>query len=110
MKLSDLVLNFEASFGKQFWLYEVKPNMLYKDGKPTNIQDGWKYLIYAVERKMTPITVKISSSNAKPLITVEENDYIPVTFENLTVKPYMDMHNKLSFSATATNISIIKEG
>lgn len=109
MKLADLVLDFEASFGKQFWLYDVKPNMLYKDGKPTDIQDGFKYFVFAVDRQMTQITVKISSSNARPLITVEENEYIPVTFENLTVKPYMNGYN-LGFSATATNISVIKEG
>lgn len=106
MRISQLVVDAYATLGKRFLLKNVAPNIVFGTEK----QDGWKYSVIPYDTDNDPITIKISSSNEKPLIERKDNELVFVTFENLQARPYIKNvteDNKfvnIDLSVTATNI------
>jgi len=105
MNASAIVVDVPNTIGTKIWLHSVRENKLYKDGKPTGETDGYKYQVFCVERKMLPLSVKIAG---KLLIAEPESGYVQVEFTDLELKPYV-MNNQIQFTASAKNVSVVKE-
>jgi len=106
MNASQIVVDVPKTIGSKIWLHSVRENKLYKDGKPSGETDGYRYDVFCLDRKMLSLSVKIAG---KQLVAEPENTYVSVEFTDLELRPYV-MNNQIQFTATAKNISVVKEG
>ena len=89
-------------FGTGMLLTRVSPYKEYQDGKPLDGIAGYKYSVVLPSRAYEMLEVKIPGAKA---LDLTPGDSIPVTFENLRVRPYMDFkRSALAFTAQADGI------
>ena len=89
-------------FGSNMLLTRVVPYKDYQDGKPVDGVAGHKYIVVLPSRAYEMLEVKVPGAKALDLAPGES---IPVTFDNLRVRPYFDFkRTTLAFTAQADSI------
>lgn len=102
--VNDIVVDFVATFGKNYALVDVVAKPVYKDGVKTD-EVIFNYDIVCLDKKMKHLNVKIPG---KQLISVPENEeFISVALTGVVAKPYV-INNQLNFTVTATDIKEVK--
>ena len=59
MKLSDIKVDVDKTFGRKFWLVDVAPVYEYKDGNKTDHLEGYRYTV------TLPVQVEMKASRTK---------------------------------------------
>ena len=91
-----------SCFGSGMLLTRVTPYKAYQDGKPLNDVAGYKYAVVLPSRAYEMLEVQVPGAKAMDL---NPGESIPVTFDNLRVRPYFDFkRNALAFTAQADGI------
>lgn len=93
-----------SSLGTVFMLTDVTPWYEYSNGRRTDSQIGFKYVVAVANHGLEKVAVKIKGKHA----LVETGDDFPqVKFENLELVPYV-INGQLQISASATSIAYKK--
>lgn len=117
MQTKNISLTMEQAIGSNnAILVEVKENFDYKDGKPSDVRTGIKYVICCPSNRFEKITVKTTEKGLLP-ISQEEldernivNDFQYVSFQNFSGRLWQDFNSKqLKISATADKIIFMEE-
>lgn len=91
-----------SCFGSGMLLTRITPYKAYKDNKPLDGIAGYKYTVVLPSRAYEMLEVKVPGAKA---LDINPGESIPVTFDNLLVRPYMDFkRNVLAFTAQADGI------
>jgi len=77
------------------------PYHIYVNGKKTDEIAGTKYCVVLPVKNFSMIWVKVPGEQK---LTLADNDYMPVSFDNLQLKLYYDSEKRLQLSATATAV------
>lgn len=89
-------------FGSSMLLTRVTPYKEYQDNKPLDGIAGYRYAVVLPSRAYEMLEVKVPGAKA---LDLNPGESIPVTFDGLRVRPYMDFkRNALSFTARADGI------
>lgn len=104
MKVTDLVVDVNATLGRKLWVVEVIPAYEYKDGKRTEKVTGYRYMTVLPERKLDKIAIRIDG----PAQLETPNGYIEAAFEGLEVSVYWK-HGEYDVSVKATKVKALKE-
>ena len=97
MKLSEVVFDFNETFGELMLIGEPKEVYVYADGKRTNELEAIGYPVIST-RQWEKFVVKVEFSG-KPT---------PVIFNNLDAKLWQDFRsNEIKISAVADQIEIV---
>ena len=103
-KLNEVIVDFGATFGKNFFLVDVIAKAVYNDGVKTD-DVTYSYLICVGDRKMRQINVKIPGNQLLP--TPENGSFTKVELIDPVVKQYY-MNNQYGLSISATSIKEVK--
>ena len=102
MKLSEIRVDVDKTFGKKFWLVEVAPVYDYKDGEKTDTVSGYRYVVTLPEKNFEKIGVKIPGK-----AVVEQVDgYAECKFAGLEAGVYQNGRD-YAISAKADSIELI---
>ena len=101
MKITDLIISPE-SLGNKFWMADVIPSYVYKDGKRTDEISGYRYSVCLPERGLEKVNVRI---DGKKVMEKPENGFVDVRFDNLEVYIYW-LAGKPEVGARATGITL----
>lgn len=101
--LSTTGLRIDNScFGSAMLLTRVSAYKEYRDGTPLDGIAGYKYIVVMPSRGYEVLEVKIPGDKK---LDVSFGENLPVTFDKLQVRPYMDYkRNSLGFTAQADGI------
>lgn len=103
IKPKDIILDVQVMTNNEFLLAEIVPNFPYLDGKKSDIQQGFKYIVVLPKLRLEKISVVVNSNI--PLINTDKD--IPtgakVGFENLEMSLYL-MNGNIGISAKADKI------
>lgn len=105
MNISDIVIDANASVGKNLLLTNITPVYTYKNNQRTDEVNAYKYHVAMMERNLEKIAVKIEGQK---LLETPDNGYLEVAFEGLSLSIYT-MNGQPQISARATGISVVKE-
>lgn len=105
MDVTKTIFPLEDVVGRKALLVSVSDVNEYREGKRTGNVIGTKYNVLLLEKKYTPLSVKVMD---KPIITsivLEECEEPPiVSFNGITGKIYLDKTGKIQMSVTAESI------
>ena len=87
-KVNDIVVDFTATFGKNFTLVDIIQKPVYKDGMKTD------EVINVLGNQKVP--------------TPQDGDFVSVSLVGAIAKPYV-MNGQLGFTVTAEDIKVIKD-
>lgn len=104
-KVNDIVVDFTATFGKNFTLVDVLQKPVFKDGIRTDEVVN-VYNIVCLDKKLKHLNVKILGSQKIP--TPQDDEFVNVSLVGAVARPYV-MNNQLGFSVVADDIKIVKE-
>lgn len=91
-----------SCFGSGMLLTRIKPYRAYEDNKPLDRVAGYKYTVVLPSRAYEMLEVKVPGDKA---LDLNPGESVPVLFENLRVRPYMDFkRDALTFTAQADSI------
>lgn len=85
MKITDIVIDAEATIGTNPLLVDVKPCYVYIDGKKSDKIEGYRYTVALPQHQFEKIGVKVLG---ECLIQKPESGYVPVKFENISFRIY----------------------
>ena len=88
-------------------LVDVRPYYAYTDGVRSQTPVGYAYIVCLPLHKMDKLSIKIEGAQR---MDAPLDGAIPVEFDGLFAKPYVDRNGHLAVAATATNIRKRKEG
>jgi len=102
MKLSEIKVDVEKTFGKKFWLVEVAPVYEYKDGQRTDTVAAYRYVVALPEKNFEKIGVKIPGA---PVVEHVEG-YAECKFSALEAGVYQSGKD-FAINAKADSIELI---
>ncbi len=102
--INDIIVDFGATFGKNFFLVDVISKNAYKDGIRTD-EIEYHYIICVGDRKMKQIDVKIPGNQLLP--TPEDGSFAKVELVDPIVKIYY-MNGNFGIKVTANSIKEVK--
>jgi len=102
MKLSDIKVDVDKTFGRKFWLVDVAPVYEYKDGNKTDHLEGYRYTVTLPEKNFEKIGVRIPGD---PVVDHVEG-YSECKFAGLEATVYQSGRD-FAFSAKATSIELL---
>lgn len=101
MKACNIKLDVKKMMENAFAIDGPTKTMVYKDGKPTDEVDSYKYQIIAPGCGYEKMVVRTK----KPSIEVSEENPVKVTFQNLEYKLWVDYSTReIRFSLTADSV------
>ena len=111
MQLSDLVIDWNETIGRNLMAVESKPVYAWVDGKKTDVIASYAISVVAPRMKFDKITVKIPNTGKVPLeFSDEEPEPIGCEFHGLTGKAYMDYKTgSVKFSISADSVEVVEE-
>ena len=89
------------ALGTHMLVTGCRPAKEYKDGVPTGKAIGYRYRTLLVDNGYMELNVLVTDGDA---LDLSEGQAIPVRFDNLTVRPYVDRNKSLAYSAAADAI------
>lgn len=104
MKITDVVIDANATIGTNPLLVDVKPCFVYVDGKKTENIEGYRYIVALPDYELEKIGVKVLGECR---IEKPEKGYVPVEFEKLDMRIYW-RNGDYDISASAEAIKQIK--
>lgn len=104
-KVNDIVVDFTATFGKNFTLVDILQKPVFKDGIRTDEVVN-VYNVVCLDKKLKHLNVKIMGSQKVP--TPQDGEFVNVSLVGAVARPYV-MNNQLGFSVSAEDIKIIKD-
>ena len=106
IKSKDIILDVAKMTNNEFLLAEIVPNFPYVDGKKSDMQQGFKYVVVLPKLRLEKMSVVVN--NNIPLVNLDKD--IPtgakVGFENLEMSLYL-MNGNIGISAKADKIFFI---
>lgn len=103
MNLTKLIIDAPRTFGRKMLLVGVTPYYAYKDGRRTDVVDGYRYSIVLPERAFDRIEVKIPG---KQLVeTPEVRGYDEVSLAGMEAHVYWS-GSDYGVAITATGITL----
>lgn len=85
MKITDIIIDAEATLGSNPLLVDVKPCYVYVDGKKSEKIDGYRYIVALPDHQFEKLGVKVLGDCK---IHKPESGYVAVSFEKLEMKIY----------------------
>lgn len=104
-KVNDIVVDFTATFGKNFTLVDIIQKPVYKDGMKTDEVIN-VYNVVCLDKKLKHLNVKVLGNQKVP--TPQDGDFVSVSLVGAIAKPYV-MNGQLGFTVTAEDIKVIKD-
>jgi len=104
MKITDIVIDAEATIGTNPLLVDVKPCYVYVDGQKSDKIDGYRYTVALPEHQFEKIGVKVLG---ELLVQKPESGYVPVKFKNINFRIYWK-NGTYDVSATADSVQEMK--
>lgn len=89
------------TLGTHMLVTGCRPAKEYKDGVPTGKAIGYRYRTLLVDNGYMELNVLVTDGDA---LDLSDGQAIPVRFDNLTVRPYVDRNKSLAYSAAADAI------
>lgn len=89
------------ALGTHMLVTGCRPAKEYKDGVPTGKAIGYRYRTLLVDNGYMELNVLVTNGDA---LDLSDGQAIPVRFDNLTVRPYVDRNKSLAYSAAADAI------
>ena len=89
------------ALGPHMLVTGCRPAKEYKDGVPTGKAIGYRYRTLLVDNGYMELNVLVTDGDA---LDLSDGQAIPVRFDNLTVRPYVDRNKSLAYSAAADAI------
>ena len=89
------------ALGTHILVTGCRPAKEYKDGVPTGKAIGYRYRTLLVDNGYMELNVLVTDGDA---LDLSDGQAIPVRFDNLTVRPYVDRNKSLAYSAAADAI------
>ena len=89
------------ALGTHMLVTGCRPAKEYKDGVPTGKAIGYRYRTLLVDNGYMELSVLVTDGDA---LDLSDGQAIPVRFDNLTVRPYVDRNKSLAYSAAADAI------
>ena len=89
------------ALGTHMLVTGCRPAKEYKDGVPTGKAIGYRYRTLLVDNGYMELNVLVTDGDA---LDLSDGQAIPVRFDNLTVRPYVDRNRSLAYSAAADAI------
>lgn len=89
------------ALGTHMLVTGCRPAKEYKDGVPTGKAIAYRYRTLLVDTGHMDLNVLVTDGNA---LDLSNGQAIPVRFDNLTVRPYVDKNKALAYSAAADAI------
>ena len=89
------------ALGTHMLVTGCRPAKEYKDGVPTGKVIGHRYRTLLVDNGYMELNVLVANGDA---LDMSNGQAIPVRFDNLTVRPYVDKNKSLAYSAAADAI------
>lgn len=83
MKITDLIID-PKSLGSKYWLVDVRPNHLYKDGVRTDTIIGYRYDVVLPEKGLEKIGIKIDGAQ----LLDKPDNYVDVHVSDVEVFIY----------------------
>lgn len=102
MKLSDVKVDTDKTFGKKLWLVDVAPAYEYKDGVKTDRLEGYRYTITLPEKNFEKISVRIPGDPAVDHV----DGYCECKLSGLEATVYQNGRD-YAISARATAIELL---
>ena len=92
------------ALGTHMLVTGCRPAKEYKDGVPTGKAIGHRYRTLLVDNGYMELNVLVTNGDA---LDLSDGQAIPVRFDNLTVRPYVDRNKSLAYSAAADAINAL---
>ena len=92
------------ALGSHMLVTGCRPAKEYKDGVPTGKVIGHRYRTLLVDNGYMELNVLVANGDA---LDMSDGQAIPVRFDNLTVRPYVDKNKSLAYSAAADGASAL---
>lgn len=92
------------ALGTHMLVTGCRPAKEYKDGVPTGKAIGYRYRTLLVDNGYMELNVLVTDGDA---LDLSDGQAIPVRFDNLTVRPYVDRNKSLAYSAAADGIHAV---
>jgi len=102
MKLSEMRIDTDKTFGKKYWLVDVAPVYEYKDGEKTDNVAAYRYTVTLPEKNFEKIGVKIPGM---PVVD-HVDGYAECKFAGLEAGVYQSGRD-FAISAKADSIELI---
>ncbi|MCI6006893.1 MAG: hypothetical protein MRZ25_01355 [Ruminococcus sp.] len=102
MEVANLIIDSNASVGKNLILVAIKPSYVYADGKRSDQLEGFRYDLVLPERSYDKLSVKIAGEQK---LELSEGETQFVTLDGLSLKLYWSPQGH-KVSATADNIRL----
>lgn len=92
------------ALGNHMLVTGCRPAKEYKDGVPTGKVIGHRYRTLLVDNGYMELNVLVADGDA---LDMSDGQAIPVRFDNLTVRPYVDKNKSLAYSAAADGVHAV---
>lgn len=92
------------ALGTHMLVTGCRPAKEYKDGVPTGKAIGYRYRTLLVDNGYMELNVLVTDGDA---LDLSSGQAIPVRFDNLTVRPYVDKNKSLAYSAAVDGIHAV---
>ena len=116
MNILDVVIDANASVGKNLLLTDVRPYYAYAGNQKLDKVVGYRYDVVLTEKKFEKLSVKVEGKQKVELS--DSVDYLPVVFDDLKLRLYTMsvitsllqriMSGGYNIAATANNVRVIK--
>ena len=105
MNILDVVIDANASVGKNLLLTDVRPYYAYAGNQKLDKVVGYRYDVVLTEKKFEKLSVKVEGKQKVELS--DSVDYLPVVFDDLKLRLYT-VSGGYNIAATANNVRVIK--
>lgn len=107
MKSSDIVIDVVKTLGPSpYLLCEISENWEYVNGKRTDTQLGYKYVIASPKLALEKVSVKIPG---KKLLDIQSGEILEVDFTALDLGVYIQQNGRLALTGKATSIALASD-
>lgn len=92
------------ALGTHMLATNCRPAKEYKDGVATGRTNGYRYRVLLVDNGYMELNVLVTGGD---VLDLSDGQAIPVRFDNLVVRPYVDKNKSLAYSAAADAIHAV---
>ncbi len=92
------------ALGTHMLVTNCRPAKEYKDGVATGKTIGYRYRALLVDNGYMELNVLVTGGD---VLDLSDGQALPVRFDNLVVRPYVDKNKSLAYSAAADAIHAV---